>query len=81
VRVPAEAIVRRDGRTLVWLVSNGKAQPRVIDLTTHDGLPIATHGLSVGDTVVLRPPPELQEGDPVRLSAAGARSTKQHETP
>ena len=66
VTVPAEAIVDRAGKSVVFVVNEDKAMQR--DVTageTRDGNRRVTRGLAVGETVVLSPPATLADGMPV----------------
>jgi RND family efflux transporter MFP subunit len=65
VRVPAAAIVARDGKDVAFAVADGgqRAQLREIEVGRAMGDDRqVTSGLSAGDTVVLDPPSELQDG-------------------
>ena len=67
VLVPAEAVVKRDGNDVVFVVGDGKARATRVQLGEPRGqqLRIAS-GLAIGETVVLAPPPELVDGSAVR---------------
>jgi multidrug efflux pump subunit AcrA (membrane-fusion protein) len=65
VLVPAAAIVARDGKDVAFAVADGgqRAQLREIEVGRAMGDDRqVTSGLSAGDTVVLDPPSELQDG-------------------
>ncbi|KAB7769126.1 efflux RND transporter periplasmic adaptor subunit [Xanthomonas maliensis] len=67
VRVPAAALVQRQSRTVAFVVDD---QNRVHPQTVGVGMALGEDrqvltGLSAGDTVVLDPPPKLQDGDKV----------------
>jgi len=73
VRVPGGAIVQRDGREVAFVLgSDGK----VIRREVRSGRTLGAdreilEGLSVGDTVVLSPSPELTDGDKVSVQGRG----------
>jgi RND family efflux transporter MFP subunit len=63
VRVPSEAVVDRDGRSVVFVLHDGRAMRREVDAgAPRDGQRRITRGLAVGETVVLAPPVALQDG-------------------
>ena len=68
VTVPAEAVVARDGKPVVFEVKDGKARQRAI-LTgpTRQGQVVVTQGLSGTETLVVRPPESLRDGDAVKV--------------
>jgi hypothetical protein len=70
VLVPRGAVVSRDGRDVVFIVREGKAQLRPVVLgTARQGQVIVEEGLAGGETLVARPPDELKDGDAVRIGA------------
>lgn len=70
VLVPREAVVSRGGRSVVFLVREGKVQQRSVVLgTPRRGLVIVKDGLAGGETLVARPPEELEDGSVVRVKA------------
>ena len=79
--VPAEAVVRRDGRAYVFLVDQEKrARERLVDLGDAVGQDIEIRrGLVMGEAVVARGAGFLSDGDFVRVSsdppAAAAAAT------
>jgi len=67
ITVAAEAIVDRDGRTVVFEVLEGRARVRgVTPGGSRDGRTVVREGLAGSETLVLRPPATLKDGDPVR---------------
>lgn len=61
--VPETALVESDGRTLVWVVRDGRAVQQVVRPGPRaDGFVGILAGLAVGDQVVLEPPPDLLDG-------------------
>ena len=73
VRVPAAAIVVRDGAETAFVVgAEVAAQQRAVETGISMGNDRQVlSGLSAGETVVLAPPETLQDGDRVRTAAAG----------
>lgn len=64
--VPASAIVARDGAEAVFVVKDGRAEKTpVTPGETMGDLRAVTSGLTVGQRVVLAPPPGLTSGDAV----------------
>ena len=72
VQVPRSAVATRDGRSLVFLVREGKlvAQPVVLG-GERDGKVIVKQGLAGGETLVARPGDGLKDGDGVRVKGTG----------
>ncbi|KAA2283951.1 efflux RND transporter periplasmic adaptor subunit [Arenimonas fontis] len=68
VTVPAEAVTSRDGRTVAFVVKDGRAQLRQIESgEARDGRRRVGRGLAAGERVVLSPPAELADGDAVTV--------------
>jgi len=73
VRVPAGAIVRRDGQEVAFVLgSEGKVERRAV----RSGRALGADreildGLSAGETVILSPVPELTDGDRVSVQGRG----------
>lgn len=66
VQVPADAVVTRDGKTVVFVVREDVAKVR--EITAEDvrnGQRRVTRGLAVGEAVVLTPSAELEDGGKV----------------
>ena len=60
VSVPAEAVVQRDGRSVVFVVRDGRAGLRQVEAgEARDGRRRITRGLAAGEQVVLSPPEAL----------------------
>src|SRR5690606_11857998 len=75
VRVPAAAIVQRDGAQVAFVLDG---EDRVRRRALETGLALGTDrqvlsGLSAGQTVVLDPPETLKDGDRVQVADAAAR--------
>jgi hypothetical protein len=65
--VPAKAVVRRGQLDAVFVVQDGKARLRLVRLGGSTGDLIAVRaGVTAGDTVVVDPPPQLVDGQPVK---------------
>jgi RND family efflux transporter MFP subunit len=70
VSVPAEAVVQRDGRGVVFVAKDGRAGMRNVEAgETRDGRRRITRGLAVGEQVVLSPPAELVDGGKVSVGS------------
>ncbi len=66
VTVPAEALVQRDGRPVVFVVRDDRAAAREVQADPpRDGRQRITRGVAVGEAVVLAPPAELADGGKV----------------
>ncbi|HEX6738647.1 MAG TPA: efflux RND transporter periplasmic adaptor subunit [Vicinamibacteria bacterium] len=75
VTVPSEAVVTRNGKQLVFEVREGKVRERSIVVgPERQGQFVVREGLSGGETLVVRPPQTLKEGDAVRVKAEGKNS-------
>jgi macrolide-specific efflux system membrane fusion protein len=60
--VPGRAIRREDGRSVVWVLRDGRAEPRPVRLGWRDGSwAEIVDGLAEGDRVLLDPPPAREE--------------------
>jgi RND family efflux transporter MFP subunit len=69
VLVPAKAIVRRDGRSVVFVVADGTVRQRAVQPAARDygELKLLPDAVQPGDAVVLSPPPALRDGSRVRV--------------
>ena len=75
VLVPREAVVSREGRSVVYLVREDKVQERPVVLgTARKGQVIVEEGLAGGETLVARPPDGLADGDADRIKSTPTRS-------
>ena len=74
VWVPAAAIAERGGQSVVFVLDGDRVSRRNVSLGDHRGdQRLVTRGLAPGQSVVLEPPPDLDEGDTVqRRSATGS---------
>ena len=70
VLVPAKAIVQREGASVVFLVDKSVAQRRVVQPAkqTYGDLRLLPATVNAGDTVVLDPPNNLQDGSAVKTA-------------
>jgi HlyD family secretion protein len=68
VSVPKAAIVTRDGKALVFLLRDGKAVARAVTLgTERQDQVVIQGGLAGGETLIVKPPDTLKDGDAVRV--------------
>ncbi|MFN0137297.1 MAG: efflux RND transporter periplasmic adaptor subunit [Phycisphaerae bacterium] len=75
VLVPANAIVERDGRSIVWVADQPSGTARSVVVTrgaASNGHALITSGLQLGDRVIVNAPPNLKNGDRVTAREAGA---------
>jgi HlyD family secretion protein len=67
LQVPTGALFRRGGDWLTFVVENGKARVRKVEIAHNNGVSAEIRaGLRAGQRVVLHPPDTLSEGKPVR---------------
>jgi HlyD family secretion protein len=70
VLVSREAVVTRGGKQTVFLVRQGRAEARAIELgTERQGQVVVRGGLAGGEILVARPPEGLKDGDLVKVKA------------
>ena len=68
VRVPAGAVRRVDGRTVVFVLRDGHVERRAVTTGNENGGQVdVLSGLTVGERVVVEGPESLADGDPVRV--------------
>ena len=71
VLVSKQAVATRDGKSVAFLVREGKAVARpVVTGTDRQGQVTIKEGLTGGEMVILRPPNDLKDGDAVRVKGA-----------
>ena len=72
VLVPPAAIVQRDGRSVVFVVADGKALQRGVTPAPQDigQMKLVPQALAVGERVVLSPPATLRDGASVKIEEA-----------
>ena len=68
VVVAKEAVVTRDGKSVVFEVRDGKVRARpVVTGGERQGQVVVSEGLAGSETLVARPPETLKDGDTVRI--------------
>ena len=68
VTVPSDVIARRDGKSVVFEVQDGRAKMRaVVTGADRQGRVVVKSGLLGVETLVAHPPESLQDGDAVRV--------------
>jgi len=71
ILVAKQAVATREGRPVVFLLREGKAQARpVVTGTERQNQVVIQDGLAGGETVIVSPPNDLKDGDAVRIKAA-----------
>jgi hypothetical protein len=66
--VPKEAVVTRDGKSVVFEVKQGRARLRsVVTGLERQGRVVVREGLTGAEELVARPPDALKDGDGVRV--------------
>jgi len=69
VAIPADAVVDRDGKSVVFVVVDARAKLREVTAgDTRDGQRRITRGLAAGEQVVLSPNTELTDGARVAVA-------------
>ncbi|HZN03625.1 MAG TPA: efflux RND transporter periplasmic adaptor subunit [Candidatus Polarisedimenticolia bacterium] len=68
ITVPNDVVVDRGGAATVFEVKDGRARARaVVTAGTREGQVVVREGLQGSETLVLRPPTTLKDGDAVRV--------------
>lgn len=69
ISAPLDSLFEQDGKTLVWIVKEGRAKMVEVEtgLESADEIEISK-GLNEGTTVINKPPSSLEEGDKVKFS-------------
>ncbi|HYF02463.1 MAG TPA: efflux RND transporter periplasmic adaptor subunit [Patescibacteria group bacterium] len=68
VTVPADAIIKRGAANYVYLISDGKAKERAVEVgETVSGMITIKQGIFAGDKIIVRPPNGLKDGMAVKL--------------
>ncbi len=71
VLVPEAAVVRGGGTASVWIVVDGRARARTVDLgPARDSSVEVRRGLDGGEQVVVQPPPGIKDGARVRAATS-----------
>jgi HlyD family secretion protein len=66
--VPKAAVQESNGKGIVWLVRDGKAERKAVGLgPSNRDEQVVTAGISAGDTLVLDPPSDLADGKAVKV--------------
>jgi RND family efflux transporter MFP subunit len=72
VLVPKSAVVKRDGKDVVFVVKDGHAQQTSITAgTDFSDMKQVTQGLDAGAEVVTTPPADLKDGEKVQVKTGG----------
>ena len=70
VIVPKNAVLNRDGRDVVFVINNGKAERRAVSVTETQGDDsVLSAGVAAGENVVVSAPAGLQDGLIVKLKS------------
>jgi RND family efflux transporter MFP subunit len=70
ITVPGDAVVERAGTPTVFEVRDGRARARsVVTGGTREGQVVVRQGLNGTETLVLKPPESLKDGDAVRVKS------------
>ena len=68
VEIPKSALRRNGDQDIVFVVKDDKAERRAVKVAATDGQTAKlSAGVTVGESVIVAGPPELKEGDPVRI--------------
>lgn len=69
LQVPAAAVVERDGGSVVFVARDGIARLRAVQVdAAANGMQRVRRGLTIGEVVVLDPPPTLADGDRIEIT-------------
>jgi RND family efflux transporter MFP subunit len=70
VTVPKDAVVTRDGKSLVFEVREGKAKARPVTIgSERQGQVVIREGLSGGETLIVRPGDTVKDGAAVKVKS------------
>jgi RND family efflux transporter MFP subunit len=70
VTVPADTVVRRDGKAVVFEAADGRARQRTVEAgPDRQGSVVVRSGLDGSETLIARPPETLKDGDAIRIAA------------
>ncbi len=73
ISIPKTSVALRNKRTVVFRIDNGRAKQARVRLGMTNGNEVAVqNGLKEGDIIVLDPPSNLKDGDPVEIQTAAA---------
>lgn len=77
VAVPHQAVITRDGKPTIFVLSGGKAHQRTVSLGVENGaLTEIRRGVSPGERVIQLGQYELEDGAPVKLASENATDAK-----
>jgi HlyD family secretion protein len=65
--VPASAVREVDGKKVVFLAFNGKARMREVHVLSQRSDGFLMDGLAGGESVITKAPPELKDGDSIKI--------------
>jgi multidrug efflux pump subunit AcrA (membrane-fusion protein) len=65
---PADAIAMRDGRSVVFVVADGRAKQVPVQTGDRLGDALVVAGVAAGDRIVAQPEAKLRDGSAVRLA-------------
>lgn len=68
--LPIEAIIYEAGVPFVYVVSDGRAEKRELNVEAQAGMTVAVRGIAAGDTIVAAGNRFLKDGEPVRVAIA-----------
>lgn len=69
LQVPAAAVIERDGGSVVFVARDGIARLRAVQVdAAANGMQRVRRGLTIGEVVVLDPPPTLADGDRIEIT-------------
>lgn len=72
--VPKSAVVQRDGKDVVFVVKDGRAERTAVTAgADFSDLKQVTQGLSAGAEVVTTPPADLKDGEKVQVKTASGQ--------
>jgi RND family efflux transporter MFP subunit len=75
VLIPKRAVVERNGQSFAWVVADGRAAARPLELgTDRIDLVEVVSGVVPGEAVIINPPEGITEGGPVKLRNGGGRT-------
>ena len=78
VALPKAAVLQDDGRDVVFVVTNGRAERRAVTVLSRGAdQVILSAGAAAGESVVLDPPKDLADNAPVRMASKWDRGQTQ----
>ena len=71
VLIPKDAVRKDDGRDVVFVLTGDKVERRAVTLSVSEGEDaIVTAGIEGGESVVVKGPPDLEDGDQVEVTSS-----------